>query len=182
MYKVVLLGNRASGKTALLYRYIHNNFKQGILGTIGFDISIKRISNQEFDYSIVFWDISGLEKHDSLMESYLDCSQGAILVYSKTDKESFDNIKKWFKLVHDKAGNIPVVLVGTKKDLEDEHKVSEEEGLKLAREIGAIAFFETSAKTGENINKAFEEISTKVPEIEVKIKLDHLLGQKILFN
>lgn len=150
------------GKTALLIRYNDNRFQTDYKATLGFDIFIKKFSKKGTKYSLAIWDIAGQEKLESLRTSYLEGAHAAILIFDVTNRDSFKNINNWLNDLIKVAGKIPFILVGNKIDLVEEIKVTSDEGEKLATQIKAINFYETSAKTGQNVNEIFEEISNAV--------------------
>ena len=99
-----------------------------------------------------------------MVATYYRKTAGAVLVYDITDFETFENCKKWIKELREhNEDNCKLVLVGNKCDLEDNRAVSREEGEQFAIENDA-AFFETSAKTGENVQRMFETLITKIVE------------------
>ena len=80
------------------------------------------------DTKIIVWDTSRLHKFRSLSKNYLIGTHGIVLVYSITDKRSFENISYWISEIKDKSIGAEVVLVGNKCDLEDNREVSTQEG------------------------------------------------------
>ena len=84
---------------------------------------------------------------------------GLILIYSIVDKNSFENINHWINQINNfiDISKFPIILVGNKKDLDDQRFVSEEEGRKIA-EYYNFKFFETSTITKENIKETFQNL------------------------
>ena len=100
------------------------------------------------------WDTAGQERFRTITKTYYKGAHGIILTYDVTDENSFKNIKNWIKQIEQNAQtNVCKVLVGNKCDKPD-RKVSEEEGRKLANDFG-MNFFETSAKSNQNVNETF---------------------------
>ncbi len=159
IYKILLLGDPGVGKTALITQYIDNRFITDYKATLGFDIFIKKIIGSKAEFSLAIWDLAGQEKYTSLKQSYYEGAQGIIMVYDVTDRESYKNIIQWLTELQKVVKTIPIMLVGNKIDLTDEIKINTEDGQRLKTRIKAINFYETSAKTGHNVNTIFEELA-----------------------
>ena len=164
IFKVVLLGDPAVGKTSLIFRYVEDRFEDNYLSTLGFDLSMKTVKNPKGEYILSLWDIAGNEQFDSLRSSYLDGANGAVLVYDATRLETFNNIFYWYEICTEIAGYIPIVLVGNKMDLVDEIEVDREKVRKLLPVLETSDVFETSAKTGYEVKTVFEKIFGKIYE------------------
>ena len=112
--------------------------------------------------NLFVWDTAGQERFKAITRSYLRGAEGILLVYDITDTNSFDDVKSWMKQIEKFATDVcDKVLVGNKCDLESGRKVSTDQGKEQASEFG-IEFFEASAKTSLNINKAFETLAHQV--------------------
>jgi len=155
---ILALGDSTVGKTAYLNRIKENRFKP-TLSTIGYNIITKRIELESGQKLIVrFWDTSGQERYNSLPASFIKKTDGIILMYDITNRDSFDTISKWWNDIFKyKEKDFPVILVGNKSDLEDERKVQKEEGESIANELN-IKFYETSNKDGINIEESSGEL------------------------
>jgi small GTP-binding protein len=117
---------------------------------------------------LVLMDTAGGEKFKSITRGYYKNCSFSLIVYDITDKKSFTSIKEWIEECQNYANdNIHMVLLGNKIDLNEERKISKEEGEELAKEY-VMDFYETSAKTGENIEDIFlglcELISNNIDE------------------
>jgi len=100
------------------------------------------------------WDTAGQERFRTITKTYYKGAHGIILTFDVTDENSFKNIRNWVKQIEQNAqNNVCKVLVGNKCDRED-RKVTFEEGSKLASEFN-MKYFETSAKTNQNVNETF---------------------------
>ena len=107
------------------------------------------------------WDTAGQDRFKSITKTYYKGAHGILLVYDVTEKESFLKIQHWMKQIETHAkGNVCKVLVGNKCD-KTERQISEEEGKKCACD-NHIHFYETSAKTGLNVNEVFMFITKEI--------------------
>ncbi len=161
VYKIVMLGDEAVGKTSIIIQHVEKRFEESYKMTIGTDISAKLMQVDGHNIYILIWDIGGQEKYKILRESYLKGAFGGILVYDTTKRNTYDHVMDWYDETQQYCGEIPIILVGNKIDLEDERSVSIEDGEKLAKDLKAD-FFETSAKTGERVNKVFDKLVGKI--------------------
>ena len=161
IFKICFLGDEAVGKTSLIIRHVEKKFEESYKMTIGTDISAKLLEIDGQNIYLLIWDIGGQKKYKILRENYLKGAFGAILVYDCTNENTFNHITDWVDEVKKFCGNIPLILLGNKIDLKDLKDISTEKGSEMAKEINS-EFLETSAKTGENVNKAFEIIVEKI--------------------
>lgn len=169
-FKIIFLGNPGVGKTSIIHRYLYDNF-QSNLYTIGYNFSEKFIDFNNKYIKMQIWDW-GATVH-RIKNSYYMNANGAFVVFDITDRYSFDEVESWIKEIKEHAPKYSrIILVGNKRDL-PERKVTEEEGKKIANEIGA-KFLEISAKTSLNINEAFnllvKDIIDNFDESSIKLK------------
>ena len=151
---LMILGNSKVGKTCFILRYTDNIFQEVYLSTIGIDFKTKTETVNNKQYKIYLYDTTGQEKYKSIALNIIKNAQGIILMYDITDRESFESIPEWIKSIKDaKGSNFPMILLGNKLDKEDVRVIKEKEGKELADEYN-IKFFETSNKTGINIQEA----------------------------
>ncbi|CAI4036395.1 hypothetical protein SMKI_15G2380 [Saccharomyces mikatae IFO 1815] len=164
--KLVLLGEAAVGKSSIVLRFVSNDFAENKEPTIGAAFLTQRVTINEHTVKFEIWDTAGQERFASLAPMYYRNAQAALVVYDVTKPQSFIKARHWVKELHEQASkDIIIALVGNKIDMLQEggeRKVAREEGEKLAEEKGLL-FFETSAKTGENVNDVFLGIGEKVP-------------------
>ncbi|MFW9822556.1 MAG: Rab family GTPase [Candidatus Thorarchaeota archaeon] len=161
VFKIVILGNAAVGKTSLINQFVEGSFEEDYKPTLGANIIRKDvdIDGEEINTKIrlIMWDLAGQEKYNVIRSMYFQGCEGALLMYDVTRYNTFDSIKsKWLKdfrkYIKKKSAYI---LIGNKTDLNDQRVVTTEKGIELAEDIQASDFIETSAKLGENIEEAF---------------------------
>ena len=156
MFKVVLIGDMKVGKTNIVSRYIKNEFNKDSMSTIGVEFGSKELVIEGHNVKVQIWDTAGQEKYKSITNAYYKGAKGAFVVYDITNKNSFDNADNWLNNLRASADKkCSIILIGNKSDLEDKREVSIQQGEEKAKN-SEIAFMETSALSGDNIDKAFE--------------------------
>ena len=166
--KVVLVGESGVGKTCIIQRYINNSYNENTESTQASTYSYKTVEYKDFNKSISFdiWDTAGQELYRAVAKNfYINASIG-ILVYDIKRKESFEAIKNyWFEeLKSSGEDNMIFGVAGNKCDLFQQEQVTEEEGKKFAKSIGAV-FHLTSCKESIGIDELFEECGKKYLEM-----------------
>ena len=166
MYKILLLGDISVGKTCILTRYSDNTFREEHFVTIGLDFIKKSVNlDNGKTVNIQIWDTAGQDRFKSITKNYYKGAHGIILIYDVTTRMTFDNVRNWINTIKEEVDDkVNVILVGNKIDNNDNRKVTTEEGQKIANEY-KLPFYETSAKTGDNINKAFNDLITRVVDV-----------------
>jgi small GTP-binding protein len=164
IFKIVLIGDSNVGKTNILSKYLQNEFNPDSKATVGVEFGSKTININNNVIKAQIWDTAGTEKYRSITNAYYKGAKGAFVVYDISRKASFNNIDKWlFDLKNNGDENINIVIIGNKIDLENQREVTTEEGEKKAI-INKASFIETSAKNGDNIEKAFNLMIENVYE------------------
>jgi small GTP-binding protein len=154
LFKIIVVGDGAVGKTTLTKKLITGEFKTKYKMTIGVDLSVKYLKIKEKKIKLQIWDTGGQERFNYVSPIYYRKALGALCCYDITKRASFENVQKWITNIENYCGNIPIVLVATKRDLEDFRVIKEEIGHNFAKERG-LCFFETSSKNGFNLKKPF---------------------------
>ena len=159
--KILTLGDSKVGKTSIILRYINKKFiDTGQLSTIGIDFKTKFIEKGGEKIKVTIYDTAGQERFRNIIKHYYKGSNGVLLTYDIANKISFKNLDFWIGDLKENADNfddIFICLIGNKNDKKEEREVSIEEADKYAKEKN-LPFFEVSAKTGEGIQKLFNEI------------------------
>ena len=187
IFKVVLIGDTSVGKTNILSKYLSNEFDPDSKATVGVEFGTRDFKIENNTVKVQIWDTAGQERYRSITNAYYKGAKGSLLVYDITNPKTFENVDKWLSDLKTNAEEkISVVLVGNKTDLESERKITVEQGKEKA-ELFKLAFIETSALNGNNIEKAFNELisdvyknhhelfekQAKVEITEKAINLDH---------
>ena len=157
-FKLIVIGDSGVGKSCLTNMATKNIFEETYNATIGFEFFTFNVKLNGKIIKLQIWDTCGQELYRSLITNFYRNSSLAIIVYSVTDRPSFENIDLWYKELRTHSNpNVKVFLIGNKIDLDDERKIQTEEGEKYADQYKINKFFESSAKSGFNAKKIFIE-------------------------
>ena len=157
-YKIIVIGDSGVGKSCLAIQAIENKFVDLYRATVGFEFLSFNLRINKVVIKLQIWDTCGQEVYKSLISGIYRNSSLAIILYSVTNRNTFQHIDTWIKeLSQNSTKNIKIILVGNKSDLEKERKISYEEGEKLKNKHKLDYFIETSAKTGNNAKNVLIE-------------------------
>jgi len=171
-YKLVFLGDQATGKTSIITRFMYDTFDSQYQATIGIDFLSKTMYLEDRTVRLQLWDTAGQERFRSLIPSYIRDSSVAVVVYDITNRVTFQNTSKWIEDVRaERQHNVIIMLVGNKTDKQDGRQVSVEEGAAKAKEHDCL-FIESSAKQGHNIKALFKNIATALPGADAEKQED----------
>ena len=168
--KVILLGDTNVGKSSIIDRLITNTFNINQPTTVGLEHHNLIIRVNAFTLRMQIWDTAGQEKFDSIAITYYKSTEVVIFIYAINIRNSFDRISDWVKQFENnssKDDDVLKILIGNKTDLNEERKVTLEEGEDLAKKIGCQYFEEISCLDKENeennnkFNKIIEVIGRK---------------------
>lgn len=151
-------------------RYTDNTFQEIHMSTIGLDYKLKNVQLDDGKIvKIQIWDTAGQDRFRSITKNYYKGAHGIILIYDVTSRKTFENVKNWVSQIREEVSDkVSIILVGNKIDDVEGRKVKTEEGESMAKECG-LSFFETSAKSGENIDNTFNELVKRTVEAYTKL-------------
>lgn len=166
-FKLVLLGNGGTGKTSLVRKYVRNIFEEKYVNTLGVQNSVKRITQGDTRAVLTIWDVSGQAKFASFARLYLSGTNFFLLVFDVLDEKSITDLPTWVKHISDvvfKSSLKPTIpylgIIGNKADLTPQYNVNEAVLAFLRYYWDDVLFvYETSAKTGKNIELMFKNIA-----------------------
>lgn len=165
-YKLVVVGGGGVGKSALTIQFIQSYFVTDYDPTIEDSYAKQCVIDGEVARLDIL-DTAGQEEFSAMREQYMRSGMGFLLVYSVTDRNSFDEIYKFHKQilrVKDRD-EFPMILVGNKADLETQRQITSDEGQEMAKQL-KITYIEASAKIRMNVDQAFYELVRKVRQFE----------------
>ena len=121
MFKIVLIGDSAVGKSQLLLRYTKNQFKNKAASTIGMEFATQQvIIDENTTVRAQIWDTAGQERYRAITNAYYRQAIGVLLVYDITRRVSFENLERWLTEVREHADSkVQIILVGNKSDLQN---------------------------------------------------------------
>ena len=172
MFRYIIVGDTSVGKSCLLLQFTEHKFRHQHELTIGVEFGGKTIEVKNKNIKIQIWDTAGQEQFQSITRTYYNGAIGALLVYDITKHETFEHIDKWLsELKANGSKDVCCILIGNKKDLEDQRQVRYEEGKDLA-DKNNLLFLETSAKTAENVHESFLISAEKILDQISKTGID----------
>ena len=167
--KLVIVGDGACGKTSLLFVFSKDEFPDFYEPTV-FDNYLAEIEVNGKLVELVLWDTAGQESYDRLRPLSYPDTDVILMCFSIDSPESLENIsERWAPEVRHFCPDVPIILVGNKKDLRNDEYVKRElsktkqkpvtsdEGSLMCDRIKAYAFLECSAKTREGVRDVFEK-------------------------
>ncbi|XP_065155250.1 ras-related protein Rab-37-like isoform X3 [Atheta coriaria] len=163
VHKTILLGDSGVGKTSLLVKFDTGKFSSGTFSaTVGIGFTNKVVNVDQTRVKLQIWDTAGQERFRSVTHAYYRDAHALLLLYDVTNKTSYDNIRAWLGEIREYAqDDVVIMLIGNKADAGVDRAVRREEGERLAREYN-VAFMETSAKSGQNVELAFLAIAREL--------------------
>ncbi|XP_048877095.1 EF-hand calcium-binding domain-containing protein 4B-like isoform X2 [Brienomyrus brachyistius] len=166
LFKVVVVGNSSVGKTSVLQRFCDASFLPGTSATIGIDYSVKTVTLENSQVALQMWDTAGQERYRSITKQFFRKADGVIVMYDVTSQQTFMAVRQWLASVQDSAGgDIPIMLLGNKVDMESVREVPVQVGEKLAKDSQLI-FYECSAFSGQNVTEAMLHLARVLKEQE----------------
>lgn len=161
-FKVVVAGAKNVGKTSLLRRFATGKFEVSTLSTIGVDFETKKVIVDDTEILLNIWDFAGEKKFRLLFPSYVSGASGALMLYDVSNKDSINDLYDWINVISS-VPNPPKtrILIEAKNDLK--RKVNEEDVKEIFEKFNFQGeIISTSAKTGENVEKAFKLLGSEI--------------------
>jgi small GTP-binding protein len=177
-YKVVMLGDSSTGKTALVNCLFGSVFSDAHIPTVGGLFVALPLKIHDRKMIVELWDTAGQEAYRSLVGSYTRGATGAFLVTDATKQQSFETLSEWIRFANDHAEGIQVIIFANKIDLEKERVVAKEDIENFANSNG-VPLVEGSAKSGHNVRDAFETMgelllsAVDVPHTPLSVHVDN---------
>ncbi len=156
LFKILIIGDAATGKTALVQQYLTGQFSDNVRITIGVNFYTKRLEVAEGSFILQIWDLGGCERFRCLLSPYFLGTDAVLFLYDITNPSSLYDMEKWIQELRVVSSHAILLVIGAKKDLDPARKVQLAEGATYARRQGAAGTIEVSSKTGENVALAFE--------------------------
>ncbi|XP_047315735.1 ras-related protein RABA4c [Impatiens glandulifera] len=171
VFKIVLIGDSAVGKSQLLARFARNEFNLDSKATIGVEFQTKTLDIDHKTVKAQIWDTAGQERYRAVTSAYYRGAVGAMLVYDISKRQSFDHVARWLEELRGHAdNNIVIMLVGNKSDLGSLRAVPTEDAKEFS-ERESLYFMETSALEAINVETAFTTVLTEIYRVVSKKSL-----------
>ncbi|KAL1217241.1 Ras-related protein RABA4c [Cardamine amara subsp. amara] len=171
VFKVVLIGDSAVGKSQLLARFSRNEFSIESKATIGVEFQTRTLEIDNKTIKAQIWDTAGQERYRAVTSAYYRGALGAMLVYDITKRQSFDHVTRWLEELRGHADkNIVIMLIGNKTDLGTLRAIPTEDAKEFAQREN-LFFMETSALDSSNVEPSFLTVLTEIYRIVSKKNL-----------
>ena len=158
-FKIVLVGDGGVGKTTYIRRHKTGEFEKKYVATLGVEVHPLDFNTNYGNVRFNVWDTAGQEKFGGLKDGYYILSQGAIMMFDCTNRQSYRNIGSFYEGVTKVCGNIPVVLCGNKVDVRQRQVLPKQINFHCERNI---KYYDISAKSNFNFEKPFLELARKL--------------------
>ena len=160
-FKIIICGDPSVGKSSLILRFTNNAFRRHYIPTLGVHVSDKIFKIKDSYIQLVLWDIAGQQKFQTMRQQFYLGSDGLFLIFDLSKPNSLESVSNWYYDIQNQLKDRPVLtgfVIGNKRDLASESDGITEKGSDLARYLN-LGYIETSALTGENVERAFYTIA-----------------------
>jgi small GTP-binding protein len=170
LFKFIIIGDSAVGKSCLLLQFTDHRFKNDHDLTIGVEFGARTITIGDKAVKLQIWDTAGQESFRSITRSYYRGAVAALLVFDVTKRDSFEGLELWLRETKANSNaTLTTVLIGNKADLDSDRVVSRAEAEQFA-EAHSLTYVEASAKTGLNVDNSFLDVAKRVmTNIEARV-------------
>ncbi len=160
--KVMVAGDGGTGKTTLIRKFVSGTFDGATAMTIGVQFHVKEMTYEGRPVSLQLWDLGGQEHFRFMLPSYTFGAKGAILLYDTTRTSTLDSLEEWVKICRTHNKDLPILFGGTKIDLVEQRCISAARARTLLEPLNLFDNVEVSAKSGTNVERAFEMIVARI--------------------
>jgi small GTP-binding protein len=166
LFKILIGGDASVGKTTLLRRFVDGMFDESTIMTVGVDFFIKQMNFDGVTCALQLWDLGGQEQFRHLMSSYVMGARGALLLIDLTRMPEMSGLLEWINIFRMHDIDLPIILVGTKLDLEELIAIDDETALHIKNTFNMIDYVKTSSKTGYNVHEVFRMMAERLLHIK----------------
>ena len=162
-FKIIIFGDESPGKTMFIQKYLTNLFVSDRRMTVGVDFEVKSVTVDGVRVKLDVWDLGGEERFRLLLPTYVKGARGALFLYDVTEYLSIAHIDDWLSIIRKEIRaeeRFPIFVVGIVPDEECERHITREEGIKIVKSRNLDGFIECNPKTGENVEKTFEALTS----------------------
>ena len=169
---IIMIGDASVGKSTLMKKFVTGAYSDCLNPTLGVELYKKEININDKKYLYKIWDTCGQERFRSLSRSYFQAANGIMLLFNLNSIESFDNLNLWLNSIKEsQKEDIPLIMVGTKCDLE--YKVTKNEAENFVKENNIIhKFFECSSKENIGVEEPFMELADLIIRLNIEKSRD----------
>ncbi len=181
-FKVILLGAANVGKTSLMHRFVNEIFQKDYAATIGAQFLTKSVNLNGHETQLNIWDIAGQKGFRDLRTTFYRGANGGFLVFDLTREETFKELNEWYEeMVPVLPNDLPIIIIGNKLDLVKKkgREIQPKDAENFANNKNSI-YLETSAKNGNNVEKAFLDLARFIASKEGLITLAKEKPKKLL--
>ncbi len=166
-FKVIIVGDSNVGKTTVVHRFLHDEFKSDVHLTVGVDFGIRVVQVGDIRIKLQIWDTAGQEMYKSIAAAYYRNSAGCVAMFDLTSQKSFQSLQQWTRDIRHTTPGAKCIIVGNKTDLTNQRVVSTVVGNNFAESINAV-YAETSALDKNSVHNMFTMITSHIYNYQVK--------------